>query len=468
LLAAEKAGNEFCKNNKLTLFGCDRAPINGLLQHMPSSNLMEMDFFDFSSKNKHDIIVMNPPFVRHHLIDREKRKKYQKIIQGICPVKCSADLWVYFLIKSVMHLKKAGHIGAILPWSFLQSDYARDVRMWLSKNFEKIQVLALSAEYFNDTQERIVLLWLKGYGHSANSIRISFSAHLSDKLNYTALTQAQWMSKKVLHSNNNDIHNIFNDYISKYNFKIFEEYGNVRIGVVTGADHYFILSEESVKKYNFPSKYLIPILNSSKQFTGLFLNGNTPSKKLVTLTHDNSTKFKDYILEGVKSQYHLRAHSLRREPWYSVDQGKIPDAFFPYRAMIIPYMVLNNKDIQCTNSIHRIYFNKSISMTEKKWIQLSLLSIVGQLSIEAQSKVYGNGVLKIEPGSLKNAITYKCSDKSVNVVYNKVSKLISLNQKIDAMRCATEFINEKLNISKELSEKTYEALIELQNRRLER
>jgi hypothetical protein len=228
------------------------------------------------------------------------------------------------------------------------------------------------------------------------------------------------------------------------------------------------LDEESAKKHGFTKKYLIPIFSSSKEFTGFFLNGNVPSKKLVTLPANGTDKFKNYILEGVKSQYHLRAHSLLREPWYCVDQGKIPDAFFPYRAMRVPYMVLNNKETQCTNSIHRIYFNEKISTTEKKWIQLSLLSIPGQLSIEARSKTYGSGVLKIEPSSLKSAIAYKCNDKSINIVYDKVSKLLSLNQKIDAMCRATEFINEKLNISKELSDKTYTALIELQNRRLER
>lgn len=468
LLAAENIAIGNSGDHRLTIFGCDRAPVNGLLQHLPSANLKEADFFDYSSEDKFDVIIMNPPFVRHHLIDREKRKKYQKIITGICPIRWSSDLWAYFLVKSTLHLKKKGSIGAILPWSFLQADYAQDIRVWLAENFEEIKVLALSAEYFNDAQERIVLLWLKGYGRCAKSIRIAFSAHISGAVDYSDLTQEQWKTKKILYSSSNNIQTILDEYSSKHNFKNFEEYGNVKIGVVTGADGFFILDEELVKKYSLPEKYLIPIFSSSKEFTGLFLNGNVPSKKLVMLPVNGSDKFKDYILEGVKSRYHLRAHSLLREPWYCVDQGKIPDAFFPYRAMRIPYIVLNNKETQCTNSIHRIYFNEKISTTEKKWIQLSLLSIPGQLSIEARSKTYGSGVLKIEPSSLKSAIAYKCNDKSINIVYDKVSKLLSLNQKIDAMCRATEFINEKLNISKELSEKAYTVLTELQNRRLER
>ena len=97
-----------------------------------------------------------------------------------------------------------------------------------------------------------------------------------------------------------------------------------------------------------------------------------------------------------------------------------------------------------------------------------MLSVPGQLSIEANSKTYGSGVLKIEPNSLKNAIGYKSNDESINPIYDKISKLLSLNQKIDAMKIATGFIDSKLNIADELSVMAKSALTELQQRRLER
>ena len=97
-----------------------------------------------------------------------------------------------------------------------------------------------------------------------------------------------------------------------------------------------------------------------------------------------------------------------------------------------------------------------------------MLSVPGQLSIEANSKTYGSGVLKIEPNSLKSAIGYKSNDESINPTYDKISKLLSLNQKIDAMKIATGFIDSKLNIADELSVTAKSALTELQQRRLER
>jgi len=94
------------------------------------------------------VIVMNPPFVRHHLIDNEKRKLYQRMVAGICPIKWSSDLWAYFLVKSCLHLNTGGKVGAILPWSFLQAEYAQDIRIWLSDNFKEIQLLGTQCRIF--------------------------------------------------------------------------------------------------------------------------------------------------------------------------------------------------------------------------------------------------------------------------------------------------------------------------------
>ena len=467
LLAAEESSNKKSITHRLALYGCDRSPVNSSLQHMPISHLMELDFFDYPIENKFDVILLNPPFVRHHLIDDEKRNKYQKIVAGAFRLKWTSDLWAYFLAKSSLHLKKKGSIGAILPWSFLQAEYAQDIRMWLSDNFEEIQILALNAEYFNDAQERIVLLWLKNYGSAVESIKISFSQHLSDDLKYREITKEQWNAESIIFSSNYDISSILSMYVEDFNFKQFEEFANVKIGVVTGADDFFILGEEDAINTLFSKKHLVPIFTSSKEFSGLFLNGNKPIKNLIALPSQSYKIFKDYILKGIKSRYHLRAHSLLRDPWYSVNQGEVPDAFFPYRVSRIPYLVLNDQGAQCTNSIHRIYFKERLSKCEIKWLQISLLSVPGQLSLETYSKIYGS-VLKIEPKSLRNSIAFKSKAQSINSIYNKVSKFLVSDRKDDAMRTATDFINKELGIPQELSVKAYSALTELQNRRLRR
>ena len=114
-------------------------------------------------------------------------------------------------------------------------------------------------------------------------------------------------------------------------------------------------------------------------------------------------EFLSYLNSGRKKGVHLTSHSLRRVRWYKVDMGEVPDAFFHYRVSSIPFLSLNTGRLQCTNSVHRVYFRNG-DVNIRRWSQISLLSKIGQLSIEASAKVYGNGILKIEPASLKQSL----------------------------------------------------------------
>jgi adenine-specific DNA methylase len=454
--------------SSLSIFGCDKHPVNGKLTHLPGSNLSKQDFFDYSLNNKYDVIVMNPPYIRHHLIDNEEREKYHEVTSSILDLKYTSDVWAYFLIKSVGHLKKGGSIGAILPWSFLQAEYAQKIRIWLLEKFEEINILALSSEYFIGTEERVLLVWLKNYNRKTNSIKISFSKDVKEDTTYLGIDKKKWQSNPVVVSDRYDIETIVQRFINEYNFVRFGEIAKIQIGVVTGADKFFVLPEPEAQNKCFQRHQLIPIVTSAKEFSGLVLDGKESLKRLIVFSKnpDNNEYELNYLKEGEKKGFHLRAHSLLRTPWYAVKVGELPDAFFPYRMAYIPYLMINNQ-AQCTNSIHRIYFS-DLSENEKKWIQLSLLSVSGQLAIESYAKTYGRGVLKIEPGALKNSIVYLSDDSCIDTIYNKISSLISCGKKTESMIMSTKFLNKKLGIKQYHSDEAISALLELQNRRLKK
>lgn len=466
LLAAERVFIQkgYSSSYSIELYGCDKIPKNGLLKHLPSRHLLKLDFFKYPLNKKYDLILMNPPYVRHHIISDKKRRDYKKVTDGIHGLKATSDLWAYFLIKAVNHLNQRGSLGAILPWSFLQAEYAHGIREWLAGRFRRIQALALGAHYFNNAKERTMLLWLKGFGKPIHSIKISFAQHPRRDLPYRDLNRDSWGSENVLYSATHDIEQTLREYIKKYNFKRFEDFAEVKIGVVTGADIFFIVDADEAEELGFLKDHLVPIFTSSREISGLSSNGSNPTKRLLSLARGDYRTYTSYIRKGVREKYHKRAHSLRREPWYSVNLGKTPDAFFPYRTSNLPYLIMNDQGVQCTNSIHRIYF-KELSDEKKKWVQLSLLSLPGQLSLEAYSKTYGTGILKIEPKALKKAIVYVSEDSDVRPIYGRVSKLISDNNRVRAMEVATDFINQKLGIPTKLSNRAYSVLRELQGRR---
>lgn len=435
------------------LYGCDIDP-NSIT--FDKAFFTHADFMKFDLGKKFDVIVMNPPYVRYHRLSKANRDTYAAFAKNTfnITIQSKPDLWFYFLLKSLLYLKKNGAVAAILPRSFLQADFAMPLRKLLMNKFEHVRVLSVGQGCFNETQERVILLWLFGFGEKAKKIEFSYISSLQESISYEEIEQESWIRGKGSLASVCEINDLLREYASKYDFTRFGDYADVKIGIVTGANKFFVVDSEHPLVKGAKGIETVPILTSCKEFHGLHFNGYKPDVLLLNFHSRLSRKGLDYIAFGEGRKYNLRAHALNRNPWYSLDIENLPDAFFPYRATYIPYLAFNDSWLRCTNSIHRIYFSSSITESQKRWIQLSLLSYIGQLSLEYYSKIYGSGVLKIEPGKLKEILVSKGKGKISNKDYAKVEDLVSKGRKLDAVKISTQIINEKLGISRTLASQT--------------
>jgi hypothetical protein len=445
LLAAESVSRKKQIAQRLNLFGCDIHPVNGLLKHLPAANLKEQDFFYYDRGKKFDVILTNPPYVRHQNQIKRDIVGYRNINEELSVLKNSSDLWAYFLVKSVSHLHENGAIGAILPWAFIQADYSKNLRIWLAERFANIKILALNNPYFESADERVVLLWLTGYGMKNKSLTFAFAQGFEDKISYSAITKENWSSNRVIAIADDKSNYVFDQLRKEFDFCTLGSCSKVNIGIVTGANKYFIRDTNYCDNNNFSRDRCIPILTAAKEFSGLIAKGVESLKCLLVLPNLIEEDYRWFINEGLEAEVDQRSHSKFRKPWYQINPGKTPDAFFPYRVEKIPYLLLNNNGVQSTNSVHRIYF-KELSNFEKKWIFLSMLSVYGQLSIAVNAKTYGRGMLKIEPGALTQTVVFKNNDRTILGTYNLLMKLLASGDKEKAVEVATNFLNEKLKI----------------------
>ncbi len=463
LLAAESIFKEKQKNSnhKLDLFGCDIHPLNGLLEHLPQANLQQQDFFDYDDVRKHDVILTNPPYIRHQNQDKDWINALKRMCPQLSFLSNSSDLWAYFVVKSVDHLKRGGAIGAILPWAFVQADYARPLRRWLKDNFGALKLLALNNPYFESADERVILLWAREFGSSTHQIDTSFAKDFNAKIKFHRIELKEWLSNRVVVSAKTNVGDLTQELIRKYKFSRFDHFADTRIGVVTGANDFFIREMEEAKSmYGFKENHLVPILTGTKEIPSYLKNGKKHLKRLVTIDAKNEERFSDFIKEGVDSEFDQRSHSKNRTPWYSIKTGKVPDAFFPYRVGRIPYLAPNEEKIQCTNSIHRVYF-KNLSKTKTQWVFVSMLSMYGQLSLSTNAKTYGRGMVKMEPGALASSLVLCREQRTVGSIYRKIIALLAEEKKEEAVRKATEFLNQELNIPKHFQASVEEALMHI-------
>jgi adenine-specific DNA-methyltransferase len=444
--------------------GCDKLKHNGFPNGIPNSHFIQTDFLRHQASRLFNVIVMNPPFLANARIAEKDRRDYRTRFAQICDLEMKADIWAYFLLNSVSHLRPGGGIGAILPWSFLQAEYAANIRKWLAQHFRSIKVLVLTDDHFQHTTKRVLLVWLEGYGESTSTIELGFSEGLSHDCRYEQMDVDIWQSK-CLFRRFGDVAGILNECLSKHGFIRFGDIADVKIGIVTGANKYFILPTHSEMCHQCPKTTLVPIITSSKSLKKLTVDDTGEHSLLLKIPAPAPPCFTSYLRKGRRKEIHKRSHSIRREPWYRIDVGRMPDAFFHYRVSLIPFLALNTGGFQSTNSIHRVYF-RAANANVQRWAQISLLSTIGQLSLEASSKVYGNGILKVEPSSLNESIVYFSQSPVPDKIYRLISSLILSGRKAEAVAKATQLLREQAGLPKRLLEKAEAAVKKFRQHRL--
>lgn len=463
LKAAVEEGKRFGYTRRPRLVGCDRFKPRKLDHRI---EFVRCDFFAYKAHEKFDVILTNPPYVQSARINVKDRERYRTRYAKPLGFSSNLDLWVYFLIKSTMHLIKGGTIGAVLPWSFLEAEYAQKVRGWIAENFATVRVLILQGAHFKDTVKRVLMVWLEEYGSRAQCVQIGCADECTSNPGFQELPMEIWNSENVMAGLNPTKVNDIAQRLREAGFRPLEEYADVAIGIVTGANDYFILSGKEADELGFSRRSVLPVL-TSVQDLGRVAGQESPDKVLLQFKRMTNKKRK-YVSNGVEARLHERIHCQRREnqkgAWYDVDPGPVPGAFFTYRVSTLPYLILNTNGYQCTNALHKVLFD-GVSKTERKWIQLSLLSLFGQLSLEIGARHYGNGIMKVEPKTLKRTLVYASARKIPKKTYENVLRNITCGKKKQACIEATQLIVSESNINEDIVADALMLLNEIRNRR---
>ena len=437
--------------------GCDLFPPDSQ-RWVKGMNFHQGDFFEFQSGSKYDLVITNPPYIQFGRLDSQQRKELQSRFSKELHLSGTVDLWVYFLLKAASHLRHGGVIAAVIPWSFLEADFSHLVREWFSEHFEDIRVLVLRDRHFSTTEKRVLLLWVAGYGRSAQNIEIGFSERVDDQHRFQAITRDEWVGPRLITGVDIDSDRVLKQ-CRENGWLELGTVAKIGIGVVTGSNAFFIRpSGTHGVRDKTPILTKVDDLQCLEVFT-------YPDNELLFL---DSRRNPDsaYIQQGITDGIPKRSHCQRRgELWYKVNADTAPDAFFTYRVARTPYLSLNPEGFYCTNSLHKVSFNQGVTENMRKWIALSILSDISQLSLEMNGRHYGNGVLKIEPSALKAALVKLPSRRISESRFNKVSELICAGRKDEAAAEATAYCKEVCDFPEHIWDQARTALQKIRARR---
>lgn len=445
------------------LFGYDIAPFredvqkNCIRGFLDKKNLKERDFFlpvDRESQMMFDVILMNPPFVRHHLIPKETQKKIRRILRDDVNLPMTSDLWAYFLMHALKFIRKGGTLVSILPWSFLHSDFAIRVRKIMSDKFRTLQVVVIGQRMFKKVEERVLVLIGNGFGFSTSDIGIYYSFGIPKrKICWKQVNREIWQNSLWKSLANTDIHNILSEIKSNLGFKPLSHFTRIRIGTVTGANNFFILNKDGVKRMRPSKRFLKPIIRHSSNLRKLIISASDNIQEFLLLIPEDmelSSSLENYIKKGEEDDINERYHTRNRKKWYSITKQKPPDGFLHYMTKEVPFIVLNPDGMLSTNTIHNVYFLDDVDENSKKWIQFSMLTSISQLSIELLGRTYGGGILKIEPSAAGKILVYSGNGKYFpKKLESELDKLLLKGKLREAVKFGNKWMIENSLVTKE-------------------
>ncbi|MDR3046574.1 MAG: Eco57I restriction-modification methylase domain-containing protein, partial [Bacteroidales bacterium] len=379
------------------------------------------DFFDFTPPQKNDekfnVIISNPPYIRHHYIINEVKKKLNERIQLNFGLSFSGlmGLYGYFLALSALWLQDNGISVWLVPNEFLDVNYGEEIKTFLLTKVNLLRIHRFNPEnvQFSDALVTSTVVFYTT-GITAAPVLFTTGQDINNpdyqkKIAFQRLCpNDKWSHYFSSQKQRNKPMNTIGDYFS------------VKRGIATGSNKHFILTNEQVEKINIPNKYIKSILPSPRYIKDNVIKiskdgyiGDIQSKYLLNITcleHeivDLPQKLIDYlniIYSEVKDNYIIR----NRSPWFKQE-------YRPECPFLMSYMSRNTKEP------FRLFLNKTNATAPNVYLMLypkfdwkkaevqnegfldylhNNLQRISAETFVSSGRVYGGGLYKLEPKEL--------------------------------------------------------------------
>lgn len=387
--------------------------------------LRKADFLkERTNGERFDLLVANPPYVRHHHIDGEKKKELQKEVMQSTGIKISglAGLYCYFLILSEKWLTDGALSCWLIPSEFLDVNYGKAIKQYLLECVDLLCVHKFKADdvQFDDALVSSTIIFFRKGKPSEKEIEFSCGEDVNVpsrkmKIERKRLTAScKWSNLFVEDTTN---------YSSNDDCKL-GNFFTVKRGIATGDNSFFVMNMDTIEKYHIPSKFLKPVLPSPRYLKEDIISSDNDGNVALTqkqylfscnlpedVLKEKYPSVWEYIQEGVKRGVNKGYICSHRPLWYFCEDRK-PAPF------VVPYMGRGDS----SKKMFRFILNKTKAITTNVYLLLypkdnylkcltdtKLLNEVWQTLNEVTSeqfatngREYGGGLHKLEPKELLN------------------------------------------------------------------
>lgn len=278
-------------------------------------DLVRVEDFLLSKSGKCDLLIGNPPYVRHENIPEEQKKNYRSVFSTF---RHRSDLYIAFYEKGLRLLNHDGVLSFICSNRWLKNQYGQGLRDLIQRAYSLEEIIDLegTCPFEEDVIAYPAITTIRNTTKrsKANYFKvdeISELNHFDESVESIRTINTPNASSWFSYESSGQNHEKFLSSIESQGFKI-------GIGVATGSDRVFIRSDF---KELVENELLIPILTSRDlkkdklNWSGNYiLNPFGSTGQLIDL--DKYPKARDYF-ESQKELL-LKRHVAKKNPslWY--------------------------------------------------------------------------------------------------------------------------------------------------------
>jgi len=374
--------------------------------------------------DRFNLIICNPPYVRHHHISTEDKQRLMKLSKERIGINTNglAGLYCHFLILSHVWMKKNGIAGWLIPSEFMDVNYGIALKEYLLDKVKLLRIHRFDPDnvQFEDALVSSSVVWFQNIKPSKSyQVEFSFGGTLIEPAISRNIPteilgrEPKWTRFPVLGARELSSGAKLSDIFT------------IKRGLATGNNNFFILSREQIKEHQLPFQFFRSILPSPRHLKMSEIkadNEDNPrlEKPLYLLDcklpedkiKEEHPKLWTYLQIGIKNKVNTRYLCSNRAPWYSQEKREPAPILSTYMGRNNqkkggrPFrFILNHSKATATNVYLLLYpkplfknaFQNNPGLIRIVWNALNNISTDDLIE---EGRVYGGGLFKIEPKEL--------------------------------------------------------------------
>ncbi|MBB5040576.1 HsdM family class I SAM-dependent methyltransferase [Prosthecobacter dejongeii] len=449
------------------------------------------DFLDWGLKSieegtQFSAILGNPPYIRYQYLAPQDQILSEELFVKFCLAFTKhTNAWVPFVIASVAMLEAGGRLGMVVPAEILHVLHATSLRKFLLTQCSKIVIVDPNELLFDEALQGTVLLMVEKKKKPASASqgvavltgsKEDLLCEEPEELFNNAkpvsgdMLNGKWM-KVLLTPRELEV---FESAKHKKGVRLFRDVASVDVGIVTGANKFFLVNDETVKEYGL-KRYAKPMFGRSGHCPGVIYDreghtnkneggtasnfvmiGNVPMEEL-------PEKVQDYIKFGEEQNLHKRYKCRIRSPWYSVPSVYSTEVAMLKRAHNYPRLILNSARAYTTDTAYRI---KTVDPSiQPESLVYGFVNSLTALTGELEGRHYGGGVLEMVPSEIEKMLVPIVNISESDL--RRLDLLVRSNEAADdVLRAQDKIVLKAAGFTKEEAAILHEAWRRIRSRRL--